>query len=116
MGCVFSVNSIYAKPNGNGKGKGHDKPKMEDDIGVAAASTSEKPNHPKADIHKGTFFVPCVEVETMDEEGFTQSDYFVNVTFEQQGSSNNWKPVEAEHAGPEEELIDCEDALDLFGE
>lgn len=113
LGFVFSINTVYAKPNENGKGKGHDKPKMEDDVGVAAA-TSEKPNHPKADMHKGRFYVPCVEVETTDKEGFKESHYFVDVEFEQQGSSNNWKPVEAEHVGPDIEIIDCQDALELI--
>ncbi len=115
LGFVFSINAVSAKPNGNGNGKGPKESKMEDDVGVAAATTA-KPNHPKADMHKGTFYVPCVEVETTDEEGFIESHYFVHVKFQQQGSSNNWKPVEADLAGPEDEIIDCQDALELFEE
>lgn len=112
LGFVFSINAVYAKSNGKGNGNG--KPEMEDDMGVAAA-TSEKPNFPKADLHKGTFFVPCVEVVNSGEEGFDQESHFwLNVEFRQQGSSNNWKPVDAEHAGTGEDFIDCQEAVEFF--
>ena len=112
LGAVFSISAVYAKSKGNGKG--HGKPEWEEDVSVAAA-TSTKPNFPRVDIHKGTFYVPCVEVVNSDKKGFEhESHFWVEVDFEQQGSSNNWKPVDGKHVGTDEDFSDCEEALEFF--
>ena len=65
---------------------------------------------PLADLHKGTLFVPCIYVVL--EEGDEPLGP-INVKFNQNGSSANWKVASAEYAIDCPEFVPTEDDLSV---